>query len=80
MTFGNPNTFMPKEDLIGRGNQFIQFQRLETLKKKIVPESEVSDPLITDPIRLIEKEDYSNGVLTLRLNRQINQEWELCFR
>jgi serine/threonine protein kinase len=69
-----------KEDLIGRGNQFIQFQRLETLRKEVVPESEVNDPLIADPIRVIEKEDYNNGVLTLRLNRQINQEWELCFR
>ena len=69
-----------KEELIARDNQFVQFQRLETLKKQIVPESEVSDSLIADPIRAVEKEDYSSGTLTLRLNRPINEKWELCFR
>ncbi len=69
-----------KEELIARGNQFVQFQHLETLKKQIVPESEVSDPLIADPIRAVETEDYSNATLTLRLNRPINEKWELCFR
>jgi serine/threonine protein kinase len=69
-----------KEELIGRGNQFIQFQRLETLKNQVVQETEINDPMIADPIRVVEKDDYSNGVLTLRLNKAINQKWEVCFR
>jgi serine/threonine protein kinase len=68
-----------KKEIIGRGNQFINLKRLETLKREVVPESEINDPLIADPIRVVEKEDYSNGVLTLRLNRPINQKWEVCF-
>jgi serine/threonine protein kinase len=69
-----------KEELIGRGHQFIQLQRLEALKKQVVPESEVNDPLISDPIHAIEKEDYRNGVLILKLNRAVNQKWEQCFK
>ena len=69
-----------KEELIGRGNEFIHLQRLEALKKQVVPESELNDPLVSDPIRAVEKEDYRNGVLILRLNRAVNQKWEQCFR
>lgn len=69
-----------KEDLVARGHQFVEFQRLETLKKKVVPESEVSDPLIEDPIRAVAPLGYDANALTLRLNREINPKWELCFR
>ena len=69
-----------KEELIARGNRFVEFQRLEALKKQVVPESEVDDPVIGDPIRPVEAEGYSDGVLTIRLNRAINAKWEACFR
>jgi hypothetical protein len=70
--------------LAARGHQFVEFQRLETLKRQIVPDSEVSDPLITDPIRAVETLDYrtehGRDSLALRLNRPINPRWEACFR
>ncbi len=69
-----------KEELIGRGHQFVELQRLSQMRKEVVPESEINDPLITDPIRLVEKEDYSNGTLTLRLNQAVNDKWVACFR
>jgi serine/threonine protein kinase len=69
-----------KEELIARGHQFVQLQRLDALKKEVAPESEVSDPLIADPIRAVEPEDYRNNTLTLLLNRSINEKWERCFR
>lgn len=69
-----------KNELIARGNQFIQHQRLEALKKQVVPESELSDPLISDPIHAVEKLDYERSVLTLRLNRAVTPKWEECFR
>jgi len=69
-----------KEELIARGNRFFEFQRLEVLKKQVVPESEINDPIIGDPIRPVEAESYSNGVLTIRLNREMNPKWEACFR
>jgi hypothetical protein len=69
-----------KEELIGRGNEFIHSQRLEALRKQVVPDSQVNDPIMSDPIRAVEKEDYRNGVLTLRLNRRVNDKWDQCFR
>ena len=69
-----------KKELIARGHQFVSLQRLNEMKKEVVPESEISDRLIADPIRLVEKIDYSNGTLTLRLNQPVNEKWEACFR
>jgi len=45
-----------------------------------VPDSEVNDPIISDPIRAVEKVDYRNGRLILRLNRSVTKKWEECFR
>lgn len=71
-----------KQELIGRGNNFVSLQKLELLKKQVVPESEVSDPIIADPIRVVEKVDWNviESTLTLRLNQPINAKWEQCFR
>lgn len=71
-----------KQELIGRGNNFVNLQRLDTLKKKVVPESEISDPILADPIRIVEKLDWnvSESTLTLQLNQSINTKWEQCFR
>jgi eukaryotic-like serine/threonine-protein kinase len=38
-----------KEELIGRGNRFMDLQRLDRLRNQVVPQSEISDPLIIDP-------------------------------
>ena len=69
-----------KELLIGRGNEFVALQTLDRLKREVVPESSLRDPLIEDPIHIVDKECYRDGVLTLRLNREVNQKWEQCFR
>jgi serine/threonine protein kinase len=69
-----------KQELIARGNHFIELQRLEALKKQVVPESEIGDPIVADPIRIVETLHWSNNTLTLRLNQKINAKWEQCFR
>ena len=69
-----------KEELIGRGHQFVELQRFDQAKREVVPESEINDPLVTDPIRLVGKEDYSNNTLILRLNRSVNDVWVACFQ
>ena len=69
-----------KEELIGRGHQFVELQRLDEAKKQVVPESEINDPLVADPIRLVDKEDYSNNTLILKLNRSVNDVWVACFQ
>jgi eukaryotic-like serine/threonine-protein kinase len=71
-----------KQELIGRGNNFASLQRLDLLKKQVVPESEISDRIIADPIRVVDKVDWNviESMLTLRLNQPINAKWEQCFR
>jgi serine/threonine protein kinase len=69
-----------KEQLIGRGNEFVALQTLDRLRREVVPESSLFDPLIEDPIHIVDKESYSDGVLTVRLNRDVNETWDRCFR
>lgn len=63
-----------KQQLIGRKNEFVSRQRLSELKETVVPVTEIDDPLIADPPRLV-KFDWDNGTLTLFLSRQVNSEW-----
>jgi serine/threonine protein kinase len=71
-----------KEELIARGHRFVELQRLNQMKSEVVPESEVSDRLISDPIRIVEVEDYDlrTGTLTLKLNQAVNDQWVSCFQ
>lgn len=63
-----------KQMLIQRGHDFIEQQKLDDLKKKVIPASEPSDPLIDDPIRIVST-DWNNGELILTLNRAPNRAW-----
>jgi serine/threonine protein kinase len=69
-----------KQELIARGHQFIERQRLNAMKKEIVPESKITDSIVANPIRLTGKEDYRNGILILKLNQSVNKEWVACFQ
>jgi serine/threonine protein kinase len=63
-----------KQQLIGRKNEFINRQRLDSLKQTVISINEVDDPLILDPIHLVNF-DWENGLLTLVLSRSVNQTW-----
>ena len=63
-----------KAQLIGRQNEFITLQRISTLKQTVISETDLDDPLISDPPRLIDF-DYDQGTLILILNRPINDRW-----
>ena len=63
-----------KNQLIGRKNEFITMQRISELKDTVVPVTELDDPLIIDPPRLV-KFDWNRGVLTLFFHKPINEKW-----
>jgi hypothetical protein len=71
-----------KEELIARGHSFVELQRLDAVNRQVLPESELNDPLIANPIRLVSTADYDHriGTLTVRLNMAVNGKWEECFR
>lgn len=63
-----------KRQLIGRKNEFINMHRLNVLEETVIPVSEVDDPIISDPPRLIDK-DWNDGMLTLIFSRPVNENW-----
>jgi serine/threonine protein kinase len=72
--------FKVKGELIARGNHFILQQRLDAAKREVVPETEIIDPILADPIRPIDKIDFRDGSLTLKLNQLPSEAWLRCFR
>lgn len=68
-----------KIELIGRKNDFVSKQKLNMLKNKVIPSSEVEDPLIDDPIRLVNV-DYDQGDLIFILSRPFNGAWIQAFQ
>jgi len=68
-----------KNELIGRRNDFIERQKLDELRRRVVPTTEASDPLIDDPPRLIDAK-WGAGVLSLKLSRPVNKAWIRVFK
>ena len=56
-----------KEELIGRGNEFVAKQRLDQARKAVVPETTPDDPLGGEDIRVVSAE-YSAGSLVCQLS------------
>jgi hypothetical protein len=65
--------------LIQRGQEFVTQQKLDELKKRVIPTSELSDPLIDNPIR-VEGFDWKNGELILELSQAPNPRWIMTLR
>jgi len=63
-----------KQQLISRKIDHVSLQRISELKKTVVSTTEVDDPLISDPPRLINA-DWNNGLLTLYLQQPVNEKW-----
>ncbi|CAG0947515.1 serine/threonine protein kinase, bacterial [Anaerolineae bacterium] len=68
-----------KKELIGRQNEFVVRQRLGELKKTVIPDSQLDDPLINEPVKLIAV-DYLNGNLVLKLSQRVTSQWIHAFR
>jgi serine/threonine protein kinase len=63
-----------KKQLIARKNEFVTQQKISSLKKTVIPVTEIDDPLIADPPKLVEF-DWNRGILTLILNQAVNSKW-----
>ena len=48
-----PSVADVKRQLIARGNEFVSVQRLDSLKSQVVPDTEVNDPILRNPISLV---------------------------
>jgi serine/threonine protein kinase len=63
-----------KNQLIGRKNEFVTRQKVSELKDTVVPITELDDPLISDPPRLVNF-DWDRGILTLVFQQPVNEKW-----
>lgn len=63
-----------KNQLIGRRQEFITRQRVSELKGTVVPVSDLDDPLISDPLRIVEV-DWDKNLLTIAFQQPVNQGW-----
>jgi serine/threonine protein kinase len=68
-----------KRELIARGNEFLSVQRLNSLRSEVIPESEVDDPIIRNPIGIVST-DYRAGFLVFRLTTAPPSTWIMAFR
>lgn len=60
-------------------NEFLTAQRVDALRGTVVEASSVVDPIVADPIRVIDR-DWDDGVLTLILSQPINSKWIKAFQ
>jgi len=63
-----------KRMLTRRGHDFIEQQKFDELKRRVIPTSELSDPLIDDPIHIVAS-DWNSDWLILTLNQAPNRSW-----
>jgi len=63
-----------KQQLIARKNEFITRQRLSALKETVIPVTDIDDPLVLDPPRLVNV-DWDKGVLALFFQRPVDSKW-----
>ena len=68
-----------KRDLIARGNEFLSLQRLNSLRSEVVPETEVDDFFIRNPIKIIGV-DYQGGHLSFKLSAAPPPNWIMAFQ
>ena len=70
-----------KEELIGRGKDFIIKQRLSAAKDTVVLEGSIDDdPLIRDPMQLVSVGYEDPNTLVFILNHDINDRWAHALR
>jgi serine/threonine protein kinase len=74
-----PSVSDVKRELIARGNEFLSIQRLNSLRSEVIPDTEVDDPVIRNPIGLVST-DYREGFLVFTLTASPPLTWITAFR
>jgi serine/threonine protein kinase len=63
-----------KEELVGRGNEFVALQKLDAVRRAVVPASTPNDPLAGEDVKITEVE-YKLGQLIFRLEPPPPPNW-----
>lgn len=68
-----------KKRLIAEQQSFVARQKIDQLTKTVVPEATVDDPLVRDPIRIVDLDTRGTGVSAI-LNQNPNPTWIELYR
>jgi serine/threonine protein kinase len=68
-----------KRQLIARGNEFLSLQRLNSLQSAVIPETEVDDPVVRNPITMVGA-DYRDGSMIFKLSATPPPNWIMAFQ
>jgi serine/threonine protein kinase len=68
-----------KRELIARGNEFLSVQRLSSLRSEVIPDTEVDDPLVRNPVALAEV-DFREDHLVFGLTAVPTLNWIAAFQ
>lgn len=74
-----PSIEQVQRELEARGNSFVVVQRLNAAKPEVIPESEIDDPFVKNPIRILNA-DYQNGWVIYKLSGTPPPHWIQAFR
>lgn len=70
--FNNIETI--KRELIARGEEHITLQKINELENTVIPTSEIDDPVVLEPMRIINV-DWADNILTIEFNHVVNPTW-----
>ena len=63
-----------KKDIMRFNSNAVALQRLNSMQSKVIRDDEVDEPLALDPPNLVSV-DWSEGLLTLILDKAVNSKW-----
>jgi len=66
-------------DILARQKEAASREKVSNLKALALPTAEVADPLVTDPVSVLDV-DFPGGRITFKTNRPVNKTWLNCFR
>jgi len=68
-----------KLEISARSREYISSLKISELNNTVIPASQIDDPIVADPIKIIDAE-WDNGTLTIQLNHQPNYQWNWAFQ
>lgn len=67
-----------KLDIMARSNEQVSLQKLDELKNTVIPESELNDPIISTPMKIVDAK-WEDQKLSIKLNHVVNAKWKESF-
>lgn len=64
-----------KREMSVLSKEYISSLKISALDNTVIPAHEVDDPIVTDPIKIVDV-DWDNGTLNMHLNHQPNYQWQ----